>query len=131
MDKRGVIKIIEVTIAIALIISVLVVVFTQKNDVPLPDFSEKARSALRIVAENETLRNQILVAQNYNQRVIDTINASLPPSFNFELRACTVSSVCGQSSYQGNVYSAERVISADTRTYRPVKLRLFIWQKSS
>jgi len=55
------------------------------------------------------------------------INLRLPEYIQFELRACKISSACGQSNYKGNVYSAERIISVDKNTFNPVKLRLFLW----
>ncbi len=118
-------------IAITLILGVIIIVY--KNKIPeqkTPDFTEIARDILREVSAKEELRNEIMVVQNNSVQMANTlafINNSLPDYIFFELRACLTSSACGQSVYRGNVYSAERIIGADTSNFNPVKLRLFLW----
>jgi hypothetical protein len=60
-------------------------------------------------------------------KTVAFINSSLPSYISFELRACDVSSACGQSNYIGDVFSAERIISASNSDFDPIKLRLFLW----
>ena len=118
-------------IAITLILGVIIIVY--KNKIPeqkTPDLTETARDILREISVKENLRNEIMNSQSNALLMTNTsyfINNSLPDYILFELRACASSSACGQSIYRGNVYSAERIISADNSMFSPVKLRLFLW----
>ncbi len=131
VNKKGFIRIAEVMVAITLILGVILIVY--KNRAPeqkTPDFTETARDILREISVKENLRNEIMMAQSditLMTNTISFINNSLPSYIFFELRACVASSACGQSVYRGNVYSAERIIGADTNNFNPVKLRLFLW----
>ena len=131
VNNRGFVRLVELIIAIVVIITMLLVTF-QKNDLDqnTPDISETARDILREVASNDSLRKEILAAQTNTAQMPMTIlfiNNSLPDYLNFELRACEASVACGQSSFVGDVYSAERIIGATTTYFNTVKLRLFIW----
>lgn len=131
VNKKGFIRIAEVMVAITLILGVIIIVY--KNRAPeqkTPDFTETARDILREISVKENLRNEIMTAQNNVVQMTSTtlfINHSLPDYFLFELRACVANSACGQSVYRGDVYSAERIISANNSKFSPVKLRLFLW----
>ncbi len=131
VNSKGLVKLIELIIAIVIIMAILLVANRQnKPEQNAPDISELARDILKEIASNESLRNEILAAQIDTTQMIQTvsfIDISLPDYFNFELRACESSNACGQSSYVGDVYSAERIIGATTTTFNTVKLRLFIW----
>ncbi len=132
VSRRGFIKIVEVMIAMTLILGALVVVYRSRgSDQRTPDLTEVARDVLREVSSVESLRNEIVTAQaTLTASVTNTvafIDGSLPDYIFFELRRCDVSSACGQSTYRGDVYSAERIISADTLNFDPIKLRLFLW----
>ena len=140
MNKNGFIKIVEAVIAIMIILGVILISYGDKKQQKSLDLAEQARDILNEVANNNLLRANMLNAVAANpgaitvpQTIIDFINARVPSYLNFDVRACTVSSACGQLTYQGDVYSAERVISATNNIYDPaniVKLRLFLWEKS-
>ena len=131
VNKKGFIKIAEVLVAITIILTMLVVVY--KSDVSeqkKADLNKVARDVLKEIANKESLRTEILTAQLNTAQMTNTIsfiNSSLPDYILFELRSCILSSACGQSTYKGDVYSAERIISANTATFSPIKLRLFLW----
>ena len=131
VNKHGFIRIVEVMVAITLILGVLIVVYKNRSsEQRTSDLTEIARDALREVSSKENLRNEIVVAQTNTAQMTNTItfiNNSIPDYILFELRSCDISSACGQSNYRGNVYSAERVISADTNNFDPIKLRLVLW----
>jgi len=130
VNRRGFIRIVEVMVAITLILGMIVVVYKSRSAEQMaPDLTETARDVLREISVRESLRNEIVTAQT-NAPMTNTlafINDKLPDYILFELRSCEISSACGQSSYRGNVYSAERIISADTSMFDPIKLRLFLW----
>ena len=133
VNSRGFIRIVEMVIAIVIILTIILI--TYRRDAPLqktPDLSETARDILRDISSQEVLRSEVLAAQTNTtlmSQAIAFVNFSLPDYLSFELRACETSIACGQSVYHGDVYSAERIISADTITFNTIKLRLFIWTK--
>lgn len=118
-------------IAVALIATMILIAY--KQTIPaqnIPDVNEIARDILKDIGSQEILRTEVLGQQTNAQGMTQTltfVNSSLPDYILFELRSCDVSNACGQSTYRGNVYSAERIISADTATFNPIKLRLFLW----
>ena len=122
---------IELLIAITLISIVLLIVYrqnlpSQKNQ----DLSELARDVLDEISRNENLRVEIINNQLNTPAMTQTlnfVNSSLPDYISYELRSCLISNSCGQSSYVGDVFSAERIISASKSNFGPIKLRLFLW----
>ena len=131
VNRKGFIKIAEVFVAITLILAMLVVVYRSESyEQKTADLNKIARDVLKEISAKESLRTEALGAQTNAALMTNTIvfiNSSLPDYILFELRSCDLSSACGQSSYVGNVYSAERIISADTTIFNPIKLRLFLW----
>ncbi len=131
VNRSGFIRIAELLIAIS-ILSVMLILFYRQS-VPkqeTQDLGEFARDILADIGTRENLRSEIMSSQEKVQLMFKTtafINASLPDYILFELRACDISSVCGQSTFVGDVYSAERIISADKGKFDPIKLRLFLW----
>ncbi len=131
VNRKGFIKIAEVFVAITLILTMLVVVYrSESSEQKTADLSKIARDVLKEISAKESLRTEAVSMQaNAGQmtNILAFINSSLPDYILFELRSCDLSSACGQSAYIGNVYSAERIISADTNNFNPIKLRLFLW----
>ncbi|MEK6792392.1 MAG: hypothetical protein AABX96_00490 [Nanoarchaeota archaeon] len=131
VNRTGFIRIAELLIAITILTIIFILFY--KQGVPkqeTPDLSELARDILGDISTRENLRSEIVTAQINVVDMLLTrnfINASLPDYILFGLRACDLSSACGQSTYVGDVFSAERIISADKDTFNPIKLRLFLW----
>jgi hypothetical protein len=130
VNNKGFIRIVELLIAVTLISGVLIFFYRQtasnSNNLSL---SELSRDILADVSIREDLRQEIVSSRNVNSmtRTVAFINSSLPSYISFELRACDVSSACGQSNYVGDVFSAERIISSSNSDFDPIKLRLFLW----
>lgn len=121
---------VELLIAILLISAILIIVY--KQNLPkqeTQDLAETARDILAEISSDEDLRDEIISASSAQAMVntLNFINQSLPDYINFELRACAVTSACGQSAYVGDVFSAERIIGTSKNDFNPVKLRLFLW----
>ncbi len=137
MNKRGWLRIVEASIAIILVLSVLFVLFNRTRELREPDLSERARSILEEIANNGTLRDMILSDDPNKQALLTEVirNRYITESYlDFEVRICTLKEVCGKSTYTpGNVYAAERVISVviGKENYNPKKVRLFIWYKQT
>ncbi len=128
MYRRGWLRIVEATLAALIVLSVLFALYTKNTVSSEPDLSEQARTILEEISANSTLRNDILTnnAPNLNAMIAKRLVGLL-----FEIRICEINDACGKSTYTpGNVYSAERVISATVEqlAFAPKKVRLFIWR---
>ncbi len=129
MNKRGWLRIVEATFAALIVLSVLFVMYTKNTTSSPPDLSAQARMILEEIGANSTLRNHAL---NNNVEPINQMIARRLVSVLFEIRICEINNACGKSTYTpGDIYSAERVISATVEqpTFAPKKVRLFIWRK--
>ena len=131
VNKKGFIRIAELLIAIILISTIWILSYKQTTPKQeTQDFSELARDILAEISTLGDLRDEIVLNQEEVLAMIKTkefIDSRLPDYIRFELRSCKISSSCGQSSYVGNVFSAERIISTSNDDFSPIKLRLFLW----
>jgi hypothetical protein len=127
MNKKGFLRVVEATISILIIVSAVLVGVNIGIESREPSLSERARDVLREIANDDSLRTEILTSSGVPQNVIDFANSRIPALFSFEMRLCDVNEVCGQPTYNGNVFSAERIISSDLTNNNAKKLRLFIW----
>lgn len=123
-------KIVEASIAIVIIISVLFILHNREGEDFQVDYSERARDILEEASRNSTIRQDIL--NDDDSSLSNLVGRRIPENFlNWEIRVCDVDDVCGISTFiEGNVYSGERVISS-TLTSGPngaKKARIFIWE---
>lgn len=133
VNRKAIARIIELLIAITIISVILLITYRQT----LPsqetnDLSEDARDILSEISTMDDLRDEVVSNQvnvNAMTNTIAYVDSRLPDYIDFELRACIITSSCGQSTYIGNVYSAERIISTSRTDFGPIKLRLFVWVK--
>ena len=128
MNRRGFLRIVEATIAIVIVLGVMFVFFTQARTQEGIDYSERARNILEEVSKNPVLRTAVL--NNEVEEVKDFVDGKIPEQYlEHEVKICEVNDACGKSEYtEGDVYSAERIISATIDTLGPKKIRLFIWR---
>ena len=130
VNKKGWMRIVEATLAALIVLSVLFVMYTKNTTSSPPDLSAQARMILEEIGANSTLRNHVL--SNNPDPINQMIAQRLTGSLLFEISICGVRDVCGKSTYTpGDIYSAERVISATVEhpTFAPKKVRIFIWRK--
>lgn len=129
--NKGIARIIELLIAITLISVILLITYRQGlPSQETQDLSENARDILSEISTIENLRDEVVTNQvnvGAMNNTLAFIDSRLPDYIEFELRACVITSACGQSSYVGDVYSAERIISTSRTEFEPIKLRLFLW----
>ena len=121
-------RIIEASVAILIVASVLFVTYNKNVVESIPDYSENARDILEELANNISMREDVLDSSLVFE---EFIRGKLPSHLTFEVNICDPEAVCGQSSYEGNVFSAERIISTnfDSDSFEPKKIRLFLWEK--
>ncbi len=132
MNKGGWIRIVEATFASIIVLGVLFFLTVRDTGLSEQDLSSLGRSVLDEVAVNQTLRSYVLtdnfVALN------DSVATKISQGYlDYEVRICPIQEICGKSVYTpGNVYAAERVISASVNEdiFNPKKVRLFIWRRT-
>ena len=135
MNKRGIIKVIESSVAILIVVSVLFVSYNKDVAGTSVDYSEEARDILEELANNFSMRKQILESSTENitddSDIMKFVEDRISIQLNREAKICELSEVCGQSTYVGDVFSAERIISTnvDSNIFKPKKIRLFLWEK--
>ena len=132
MNKGGFLRIVEASVSILIIAGVLFFLFNRQGFTSPPDYSERARNILEEIAKSPTLRESILNDNSNIQQDLDQFaEERIEENFlSYEIIVCEVDEACGKSSYtEGEVYSAERVISSTINDIGPKKIRLFIWQE--
>lgn len=133
-NRRGWLRIVEATVAIVFVLSVLFVLYTRERPTTSTILDERARSTLEEMALNASLRKAILEASDLSDeaQIATYARAYVPSYLSYELRVCAVDDVCGKSYYDSHeVFAAERIIAADVQSTAdptdPRKVRLFIW----
>ena len=129
-NKRGLLKIVEVVIAIIILASVLLLVYSQKTErADISEYvSDLQNRILGDIALNDSLRIKVL--DEDNDSITKFVNASMPDNFDFEVRICELEvQICRMTqSVDKDVYVEERVISSSLEDYSPKKVRLFVWE---
>lgn len=131
--KRGWLRIVEASVAVIIILSVLFVVYQRQTSIDAGNFDERVRSILDEAAQNETIRRGILTSSSNAQGDLDSfVRSRLPESsLNFEARICGVNDACGKSNYtSSSVYAVERIFAAfpTSENIEAKKVRLFVWR---
>lgn len=128
-NKKAWIRILEASIAIMIIASVLLTLYIRSN--PSIDreeyFYEVGKRVLDKIYENNSLRNSVL---NEEEVVIkDFVGLELPSNVGFDLCIDNITINCGYVDIDKEVYVQERIFVASLSTYFPKKLRVFLWEK--
>ena len=128
-NKRGWIRILEATIAILIIGSVLLVMYSrniEKDDVSEYAF-EIEKEVLADISLKPELRRAVL---EENITVLrDFASEKIPLAFEFEILVCDLGIPCNMDHYvEKDVFVEESIISADLQGYGPKKVRLFLWE---
>jgi hypothetical protein len=141
--KKGWIRIFEATVAILLVSSVLVVVYTRQPDRSL-DASEYVYTLQKEILDelslNETLRSAILSSDEDTVSAVVTlfVASKIPSTFDGRIRICPLSSPPSPcklnetdflASKDSDVFVTDTVIASNLTTYSPKKVRLFVWER--
>jgi len=143
-NKKAWIRIVEATMGVLLVASVLFVMVARAPKSSENNIYETQRFILEQVSKNDSLRDIIL---QYNEagdpgvspqiditnQVKGVIKGLLPPYFGFDIRICKVEDVCGirtmpTGTDRKDIYADEILITSTLDDYKPKKLRLFIWE---
>lgn len=129
-DKKAWIRILEAFIAITIIFTVTIFVYsktTRKVDRE-DEILRIEKIILDEIANNEAVRT--LVLENKTGNVEVYIGTRMPASLEFNITICELYQICSIYKLDKDVYVQERVISSTLeKGYKPKKLSLFVWEK--
>jgi len=142
MNRKGVIRIIEVSIAILLVAGVVLTLTASKKIRYEKDLSEILPAYLEEAAKDFALREQIIVTDSENEGEVKGAEGNLTkflkeritnPNYNFSVRVCIPSDPCPLEHYPvesgGELYAAERIMSATlTKEGETKKIKLYLWR---
>lgn len=136
MGKKGWIRITEAIVAILIMSSVLIVMYTK--DVPQVSYSDYVYNLqtriLMDVADRDNLRSATLSSTESltNQTLLDYFDESIPSNFNYTVKVCSLSAVTCNANIgdvPSEIFVEDRIISSNLQKYDPKMLRLYIWEK--
>ncbi len=133
-NNRGIIRIIEASIAILIIFSAVLVISSKDNSSKNPNFEKFAIDLLEEIAKNNSLREMIILNSNQGkeQSKIFIQTRINNPLVGFEINVCEPDNLCALENFPSGVkeiFSAERLISSTIRNYDPKKIKVFLWLK--
>jgi len=141
-NKRGWIRILEATIAVLIVSTTLVVVYSNQQATGEDDASEfifnLQRQVLADIATRSDLRGHVLNGSAGAILALDSyVDTKVPDAFRYSIKICDLGNVgaCKLNSTEVaetndlDVFSEETVVSADFgEGFEPKKVRLFIWE---
>jgi len=147
-NKRGWLRILEATVAVMIISSVLIFVYSKQAS-PDDGFSNYVynlqKQILGDISSNSTLRLNVLnTVSNSDSDFLslsDFVERKLPDSFDYSIKVCdldVISCNMDNSDYlatmHDDVFATEIIVSSDlgdgsNPVYNPKRLRLFVWEK--
>ena len=137
MNKKGITKIIEATIAIIIISGVALLLAANSQNVSTSkDLSATLSPYLDEVAKDSGLRTEIVMSIDTNQTEKDIekylSNIIINKNYGFNIRVCPPADACALNDYpadaNGDVYAAERIVSTALRGGETRKVKLYLWR---
>src|SRR3989338_7144458 len=150
-NKKGLMRIVEATIAILIILGVILVVSSRREVVgPQQDYNEIMRKILDEVARNDGLRGKILEdTDDNNEDTTEDLTAEYAVenkvkekinylTVGYRAVICDLNQAdCGIAEYpedaEGQIYLQERIISSNFNVVdaKPKVVKLYLWRKKS
>ncbi len=137
VNSRGLIRFVEATVAIIIIFGVLLVVYSRTSISQERDLSEDINPILDQIAENRTLREEVLVDEGLAMQRIEKILSDqvTDNGINYTARICDIQETCPipfanfPNAKDENIYAEERVVSATLDVFSPKKVKIFLWRE--
>lgn len=154
VNKKGWIRVVEATIMVLLIVSVLVIVSKERKISSSPDINDLLYKTLDEIAKNDNLRIQILNSEGDNNGKETSITAHLnnnnliPSYLYYDLEICNIDERCesdigeipqgnngrenAQSAFEENdVYVSERIIgeTSSSGALDSKRIKLYAWRR--
>jgi len=125
-NKKGWLKIVEAFIAVLLIASVVVMIYTgYKKAGDKSQILKIEDGLLDEITQNNAFRLDILAKDNVD--IENFIRGKIPGGLNFTVKICDIQEVCNVD-YIPEVYVRERIVSSTLQDYSPKRIRLFMWE---
>lgn len=145
-NKRGLIRILEATVAIMLVAGVLLVAYSkqQSADSSSRDSRDYIYNMQKKVLGDISVRDDLRIAalqsddSTIDPKLEDYVSSQIPSEFGYAVRVCKLenpSTPCKMSPENfvsaggADIYVEETLVSADLSEYDPKMVRLFIWEK--
>ncbi|OGJ20910.1 hypothetical protein A3K73_07400 [Candidatus Pacearchaeota archaeon RBG_13_36_9] len=139
-NKKAWIRIVEATMGVMLVASVLFVMVARAPKNTENNIYETQHFILEQVSKNDSLRRLILTYDEaapdpiIENQVNGMIRGMMPAYLEFSSRICKVDDVCGMYNYPAgierkDIYADEILITSTLSQYNPKKVRLFVWGK--
>ncbi|NCO11781.1 hypothetical protein CO038_04870 [Candidatus Pacearchaeota archaeon CG_4_9_14_0_2_um_filter_39_13] len=142
MNRRGILRIAEATIAILIIISFLILVQVRGRSADSVDFGDRVYEVLEEIAKNPAIRQEIFIEDNFDEsrfvkedsQIYIFARERIPESYlTVEIRACEeIDKICSLGEFvEGEVYTGQRVIvpGVEGTGFRSKKLAIFVYEK--
>lgn len=143
MNKKGIARILEATIAILIIAGVVLTLAANKKVSSQQDLSTLLPPYLEEIAKNMQLREQIIFTNISNETQVNATEVAMEnfikqriinPNYNFKIKICAINDVCGLTQYpkniNGDLYAADRVVSATLESMDSKKIKIYLWRIS-
>ncbi|MEK6893279.1 MAG: hypothetical protein AABX07_03685 [Nanoarchaeota archaeon] len=139
VNKRGWLRLIEVTIAIFIVLSFLIINPNKKEKTIEVELSEIIAPILDQIAANSITREEVL--QRYGDSIVfNKVNQQISPhlkaqGINYELKLCALDEPCDASPptkikvKEKNMETFERVISSTPDYFSPKRIKIFAWRQ--
>lgn len=146
-NKKGFVKIIEASIAVLIIASILLILINQ-NVSQTEDIEERIYdiqdSVFREIQLNDSLREEIVNVEDSDlpveweefddgivpelEGIKNKIETRIPSNLECVAKLCNPSNNCElNEDIEENVYSRDLILAATLETYNPRRLKLFCW----
>ena len=147
MNKKGFLRVVEATLAVIIILTVMLLIASQKDVKVSEDLTDILHPILDEIAQNDTFRTRIVIDYNTtlppsypnNNLILDEIRDFVgsrikSDSLNYSASICQLNVVCPLNEVypvesNEDIFSAERVISSTlNEADSPKRLKLFLWR---
>ena len=137
VNKKGILRIIEASIAILIIFTVIISFSVIRKPRAERDLSERITPLLEEMARNNSLRDEVISQPSQANASILLFLASRIKEENigYDVKICDIDEVCGLDSYPedkpSNLYVGSRVISSSFGGGAGAKrINLFLWLRN-
>jgi hypothetical protein len=148
VNKAGLIRIIEASIAVLIVFSALIVINNRNSQVNSIDLTNRVGGILDEISRNSTMRGLILSYnvleerdsennKNILNKLSDYARDNLKNgNINLSVSICLPEKLCPleddiYAQTNGDIFSSERIISTNLEDmgFNPKKIKLFLWLK--
>jgi hypothetical protein len=135
VNKKGILRIIEASIAILIILTVVLSLSLARRASVERDLSAQISPLLEEIAKNNSMRDEIISNPNANATIMAFLADRIKESnLDYSVRICEMDAVCGLEIYpsgiSGNIYAGSRIISSSLMGgAKPKRISLFLWIK--